>query len=75
MGTPNIPPSPADDNIVFTALLPNRGRAKFVRAAILSFLAVGTLAFQPFEPTFLCLLSTHLLIPKSSSIIQPEGQA
>ena len=45
MSTPNIPPSPADDNIVFTALLPNRGRAKFVRAAILLFLAVGTLAW------------------------------
>jgi hypothetical protein len=46
MSTGNIPSSfSANDSTFLTALLPNRDRARFVRAAILLFLAVGTLAW------------------------------
>jgi len=46
MATPNIPSSyPVDDGKFFTALLPNRGRTRFVRSAILLFLAVGALGW------------------------------
>lgn len=46
MATPNIPSSySANDNIFLTTLLPSRGRARFVRGAILLFLAIGTLAW------------------------------
>jgi len=42
MATPNIPSSyPKNDSTFLTALLPNRGRTRFVRAAILLFLAGG----------------------------------
>jgi hypothetical protein len=44
MVTPPIPlPDPEDENNFLRALVPNRGRTKFVRAAILLFLAVGAL--------------------------------
>jgi hypothetical protein len=46
MATPNIPSSyPGNDSAFLTALLPNRGRARFVRGAILLFLAGGTLGW------------------------------
>lgn len=46
MLTPNIPPSyPEKENGFFTALLPNRARTKFVRAAVLLFLVGGTLGW------------------------------
>ena len=44
MVTPPISlPDPADENNFLRALVPNRGRTKFVRAAILLFLAGGAL--------------------------------
>ncbi|GEM_PF-3898411 len=46
MSIGNIPSSfPANDSTFLQALLPNRNRARFVRAAILLFLSVGTLAW------------------------------
>jgi hypothetical protein len=46
MATPNVSSFYlADDNTFFTAILPNRGRTRFVRAAILLFLAVGALGW------------------------------
>ena len=42
MATQNIP-SPANDNSFFSAIMPNRGRTKFVRGAILLFWGVGAL--------------------------------
>jgi hypothetical protein len=46
MGSPNISSSyPANESTLARALLPNRGRTKFVRAAILLFLAGGTLGW------------------------------
>jgi hypothetical protein len=44
MSTPNISaPEPADDNGFLAQLLPNRGRARFLRVFIRIFLAVGVL--------------------------------
>ena len=44
MVTPPIPlPDPEDENNFLRALVPNRGRTKFVRDAILLFLAGGAL--------------------------------
>lgn len=44
MATPPNPlPDPAIENAFYRSLLPNRGRTKFVRAAILLFLAGGAL--------------------------------
>src|SRR4029077_18375427 len=46
MATPNAPSAyPVNDGKFFTALLPSRGRTRFVRAAILLFLAGGTLGW------------------------------
>jgi uncharacterized protein DUF3592 len=45
MSMPNISaPAPADDNGFLVQLLPNRGRARFLRGFIWIFLAVGVLA-------------------------------
>jgi hypothetical protein len=42
MVTPNVPSSyPINDNTFFMVLMPNRGRTRFVRAAVLLFLAGG----------------------------------
>jgi hypothetical protein len=46
MATANIPSSyPGNDSAFLSALLPNRGRTRFVRGAILLFLAGGTLGW------------------------------
>ena len=46
MATPNTPSAyRVNDSNFFTALLPNRGRTRFVRAAILLFLAGGALGW------------------------------
>jgi len=46
MATPNIPSSyPITDSKFFAALMPNRGRTKFLRGAILLFLFIGALAW------------------------------
>src|ERR1700688_1344091 len=46
MSTPSLPSSQmVKDSNFFTALLPNRGRTRFVRAAILLFLAGGALGW------------------------------
>jgi len=52
MATPNGPPSyPVNDGKFFTALLPNRGRTRFVRAAILLFLVGGALGWVAIAAT------------------------
>src|SRR5947209_4422883 len=46
MGTPNpVPFATEDDSSVFSTLMPNRGRAKFLRGTILLFLAGGALGW------------------------------
>lgn len=46
MPTSSLPLSqPVDDNKFFAALMPNRGRTKFLRGAILLFLFIGAIAW------------------------------
>src|ERR1700720_2948660 len=44
MSTPSLPSSqPVNENAFFSALMPNRGRTRFLRGAVLLFLAFGAL--------------------------------
>jgi hypothetical protein len=51
MSAPSLPSSqPVNDSNFFAALLPNRGRTRFLRAAILLFLGGGTLGWIAIAP-------------------------